>query len=159
MQIEKIAVLLGQCEQVIGVIDAMPEEHRLYFRAMLCESGLVPEVLSRNLVRVKNNLLNLNEDGFESFAAISTAHIDRDTLLRIEHQPQSQTACGMVFYPNEYGGFVVINADSKPATLAPKCLQEIYSWALRREIKWVKLDADAVIVDGLPVYETEPQAV
>lgn len=153
MKIEVIASMLGQCEQIMAIIATMPEKYRLAVRASLAEGGVSPEVHSRNIAKLKNKLLNLNEDGYEPLAAISTSHVDHETLLLIDTQHGSIYNWGMTLYPNMYGAFISINADYAPAETAPKCMKAIYVWARRRDLQWIKLDADAEVVTDLPTFE------
>lgn len=57
-------------------------------------------------------------------------------------------------YPNDYGGFVYVGVrgDNLPEETD---LIAIFEVAMRAELIWLKFDADAAIIDGLPVFDDD----
>ncbi len=85
----------------------------------------------------------------EPLVTVSTRHLSPATLQRLASGQLSVHA-----YPNDYGGFVYVgdpqgNAPEEPDLLA------IVSLAQQAGIVWLKFDADAMEVDGLPTYPYE----
>jgi len=91
------------------------------------------------------NLLQFSE----SLAAISIRHLRPETRRQLSDDALSVNA-----YPNAHGGFVYVG-DPVYASPTEPDLAEIFALAARARIVWLKFDADAGIVDGLPVYEDE----
>lgn len=83
----------------------------------------------------------------ESKAVISTQHLRTETRRKLADGDLSVLA-----YPNEYGGFVFVGDPNDNVPSEPD-LAEIFAVAIRAKIVWLKIDRDALLVDGLPVYE------
>jgi hypothetical protein len=60
-----------------------------------------------------------------------------------------------VLYENEFGAFLAVIPDLLPSSDAPAAIKDVHSWALQRGLQWVKFDADASPVSGLPCYGDE----
>lgn len=85
----------------------------------------------------------------EPLVAISTRHLSRATLQRLADGHLSVLA-----YPNDYGGFVYAGGPCGNVPQEPE-LQTIVALAQQASIVWIKFDADALEVDGLPTYADE----
>lgn len=86
----------------------------------------------------------------EPMAALSTAHLTPLTRRKLAGNELSVHA-----YRNEYGGFVYVG-DSNEIAPTESDLATIFDLARRARLVWLKFDANAGVVDGLPTYgETE----
>ncbi len=81
----------------------------------------------------------------EPLVAISTAHLSGPTSQRLAEGSLSVAA-----YPNDYGGFVYIGAEDSVPEEAD--LAAIFRIARPCGIVWIKFDADAPTVDGMPTF-------
>ena len=109
--------------------------------------------------RVSVERQNRFKGALEPMAAISVEHLSEATLARLG--VDGEGFVGLVHYPNEYGAFLVINqftlersgsgADNWPSTW-PKDLVDLMDTARSEGLQWLKLDADAPVIDGLAVY-------
>lgn len=54
--------------------------------------------------------------------------------------------------PNDYGGFVYVGREWDNVPKEPD-LHTIFDVAIRAGFVWLKFDADAAIIDGLPVFD------
>lgn len=86
----------------------------------------------------------------EPLAALSTTHLTPATRRKLAAGELSVTA-----YPNDVGGFVYVGAPRFNVP-AESDLAPIFDLAGRAGIVWLKFDSDAGVVDGLPVFEEEP---
>ncbi len=82
----------------------------------------------------------------EPLVALSTRHLSPATLQRLADGRLSVLA-----YPNDYGGFVYVGEPHGSVPQEPE-LQTIVTLAQQAGLVWLKFDADAAEVDGLPTY-------
>lgn len=86
----------------------------------------------------------------EPLLALSTVHLSRVTCDALATYPSRWP---LVFYPNDYGAFVHVG---EPAQLQvdelPSDLAYVMRFAAGKGIVWVKFDADAQELEGLPTY-------
>ncbi len=94
------------------------------------------------------------EAALEPMAAISTAHLSEATLERVLAGGEGYE--GLVHYPNEFGAFLMIERSVQDGTPGaeswPQDLVSLVQAARDAGLQWLKLDADAVQVEGLAVY-------
>lgn len=100
------------------------------------------------------------ESALEPMAAISIAHLSEATLERL--LAGSEGYEGLTHYPNEYGAFLVV--DSLAGSHAqpwpdswPRDLVQLIETASAEGVQWLKLDADAPQIEGLPVYPRDSE--
>lgn len=86
----------------------------------------------------------------EPLLALSTVHLSRTTCDELSTYPNDWP---LVFYPNDYGAFVHVS-ELKLLTLdgLPEDLARVVQFASERRISWIKFDADAQEIEGLPTY-------
>lgn len=86
----------------------------------------------------------------EPLLALSTVHLSRETCDALAIYPN---AWPLVIYPNDYGAFVHVS-ELKLLTVdgLPKDLARVVQFASERRISWIKFDADAQEIEGLPTY-------
>lgn len=87
----------------------------------------------------------------EPLVAISITHLSGPTRKRL-----AEGRLSVVAYPNYYGGFVHVDTDDTAPDEAD--LAAIFSIARRCGVVWIKFDADAPTVDGLPTFGDEETA-
>lgn len=89
----------------------------------------------------------------EPLVAISTAHLRPSTRRLL-----ADGALSVLAYPNDYGGFVYVGAKGDNIPQEPE-LAALFAAAHRAGIVWIKFDADAETVDGLPTFDDEEPAI
>jgi hypothetical protein len=82
----------------------------------------------------------------EPMAALSIDHLTPLTRRKLADNELSVHA-----YLNEYGGFVHVG-DSAEIAPTESDLATIFDLARRARLVWLKFDADAGVLDGLPTY-------
>jgi len=87
----------------------------------------------------------------EPLVAISIRHLSPETRHKLAADALSVNA-----YPNEYGGFIYVG-NPRYEIPAEADLAEIFAAAEQARVIWLKVDRDAAIVDGLPVYEDDEE--
>lgn len=87
--------------------------------------------------------MSIFREAMEPMAVISTAHLLPDTMTWIE-----QGGYGSACHPNEYGAFLYVGQDDGEDT--PPDLAAVLAAARAEGVVWVKFDADASTLDGLP---------
>lgn len=85
----------------------------------------------------------------EPMAALSTAHLSSVTLEKL-----TQGTLSVFAYPNDYGGFVYVGPPGENLPDEPD-LYVIFELARRARLIWLKFDADAGVVEGLPIFDTD----
>ena len=85
----------------------------------------------------------------EPLASLSISHLTPASRRKLADGELSVHS-----YPNEYGGFVYVGerGDNFPEEAD---LLAIYETAKRADLIWLKFDADAAVIDGLPVFADE----
>lgn len=97
----------------------------------------------------------------EPLAAISTLHLSAATMRRLDVDGEGYE--GLASYPNEFGAFVVVDhfAGTQegpwPASW-PADLVNLMDMARKEGLQWLKLDAHAPRIDGVPQYPREEEA-
>ncbi|MDI9688517.1 hypothetical protein [Burkholderia cenocepacia] len=86
----------------------------------------------------------------EPLVALSTAHLHPDNRQRL-----ADGGLSVLTYPNEYGGFVYVGEAGENEPTEPE-LAAIFAAARGANIVWIKFDADAEVVDGLPTFDDPP---
>lgn len=150
MNLEKIANLLGQLQTILSVLDQLPADCRKTVQGTLASNGLDVGLIARNAVKAKHSIQEIPVDNFEPLAAISTTHLP--VSVREAIAEQRTYSWRTVLYENDFGAFMAVIADIPPSEHAPDAIKEVYSWALQRGLQWVKFDAEAPPVAGLPCY-------
>ena len=94
----------------------------------------------------------------EPMAAISAEHLSVSTMQHLEADGDGFE--GLVFYPNEYGAFLVVNHFAHPKSEAwpsswPPDLVALMDLARADGLQWLKLDAHAPRIEGVPLYPRE----
>lgn len=89
----------------------------------------------------------------EPLASLSISHLTPASRRKLAEGGLSVHA-----YPNEYGGFVYVGV---PGNNCPEetNLLAIFEVAMRAELIWLKFDADAAVIDGLPIFEDENRPI
>lgn len=82
----------------------------------------------------------------EPLAAISIFHLSGPTRERL-----AEGRLSIVAYPNDYGGFVHVGTED--TTPEEPDLAAIFRIARPAGVVWIKFDADAPAVDGLPAFD------
>lgn len=85
----------------------------------------------------------------EPLAALSITHLTPSTRQKLAADDLSVNA-----YPSEFGGLVYVGAPRYNVP-AEADLATTFEVAENAGIVWLKFDSDAVIVDGLPVFDEE----
>lgn len=150
MNLEKTITLLGQLQTILAVLDQLPDDCRKTVLGTLASNGLDAGLIARNAVKTKHGLQEIPKDNFEPLVAISTTHLPLSVRDAIAEQRTRNW--GTVLYDNEFGAFMAIIETMVPTDAAPAAMKTIYAWAAERGISWVKFDADAPSVAGLPSY-------
>lgn len=153
MNLEKIAALLGQLQTILSVLDQLPPDCRTTVMGTLASNGLDVRVIARNAVKAKHSVQGIPADNFEPLVAISTTHLPVSVRKAIAERETDNWAT--VLYENEFGAFLAVIPDLLPSSDAPAAIKDVHSWALQRGLQWVKFDADASPVSGLPCYGDE----
>ena len=85
----------------------------------------------------------------EPLASLSISH-----LTPASRQKLADGQLSVHSYPNDYGGFVYVGVrgDNVPEEAD---LRAIFDVAVRAGLIWLKFDADAEVVDDLPVFDGE----
>jgi hypothetical protein len=85
----------------------------------------------------------------EPLASLSISHLTPASRRKL-----AEGRLSVHSYPNDYGGFVYVGVrgDNLPEEAD---LLVIFDVAMRTELIWLKFDADAAVIDGLPVFEDE----
>lgn len=85
----------------------------------------------------------------EPLASLSISHLTPASRRKLAEGQLSVHS-----YPNEYGGFVHVGVrgDNLPDETD---LLAIFDVAIRADLIWLKFDADAAVIDGLPVFDDE----
>jgi hypothetical protein len=85
----------------------------------------------------------------EPLASLSIAHLTPASRRMLAQGELSDHS-----YPNDYGGFVYVgvHGDQLPEEADLLVIVEI---ARRAELIWLKFDADAAVIDGLPVFDDD----
>jgi|JI6StandDraft_1071083.scaffolds.fasta_scaffold58713_2 hypothetical protein len=93
----------------------------------------------------------------EAMLCLSTVHIEPpvfDTHLSFESPYR-----GFSFYPNQYGGFLMVPSRSKLEDSAlhdlPPCLEAVIHYAATRGYQWIKLDPAGHVVAELAQFHWE----
>ena len=150
MNLENTINLLGQLQTILGVLNQLPDECRKTTLGTLASNGLDVRLITRNAVKAKHGLQEIPRENFEPLVAISTAHLPLSVRETINDKCTHNW--GTVLYDNEFGAFLAITQEMVPTEAAPAAVKAIYTWAADRGICWVKFDADAASVAGLPCY-------
>lgn len=150
MNLEKTITLLGQLQTILSVLDQLPDDCRKTVLGTLASNGLDLGLITRNAVKAKHGLQEIPKDNFEPLVAISCTHLPLSVREAIAEQRTHNW--GTVLYDNDYGAFMAIIESMAPTDTAPAAMKMIYAWAAERGISWVKFDADAAPVLGLPCY-------
>ena len=89
----------------------------------------------------------------EPLASLSISHLTPASRCKLAEGRLSVHA-----YPNDYGGFIYVGVrgDNRPEETD---LLAIFEVAMRAELIWLKFDADAAIIDGLPIFEDEDRPI
>ena len=88
----------------------------------------------------------------EPLVALSITHLTQPTRAKLAADDLSINA-----YPSDYGGLVYVG--TPPYGLPVEAdLAVIFEAAAKAGIVWLKFDAEAPVVDGLPVYDDEGEA-
>ncbi len=85
----------------------------------------------------------------EPLASLSVLH-----LAPISRHLLATGALSVHAYPNDYGGFVYVGVRGDTVPEEPD-LKAIFEAARQAHLVWLKFDADAAVVDGLPVFDAE----
>lgn len=85
----------------------------------------------------------------EPLVAISIAHLRPSTRRLL-----ADGALSVLAHPNDYGGFVHVGSEGDNIAQEPE-LAAVFAAAQRAGIVWIKFDADAETVDGLPIFDVE----
>ncbi len=85
----------------------------------------------------------------EPLAALSITHLPPGTRQKLAADDLSVNA-----YPNDYGSFVYVGAPRHNVP-AEAGLAAIFEVTENAGTVWLKFDSDAVVVDGLPVFDEE----
>ena len=82
----------------------------------------------------------------EPLASLSIAHLTPATRDKL-----ASGTLSIPVYPNEYGGFVHVgvSGDGIPTEAD---LAHVFDVARKASLIWLKFDADAAIIDGLPLF-------
>ncbi len=83
----------------------------------------------------------------ESLASLSIAHLTPATLQKLIDNDLSVNA-----YPTDYGGFVYVGSPRYDIPMEAD-LAAVFEVAERAGVVWLKFDAEAAVIDGLPVFE------
>lgn len=88
---------------------------------------------------------------------ISTAHLTREVADRLDGEHQSWCACAVY---RDVGFFLFLDEPNDGDEPVPQCLLDIRDWRMKLEqegrldnSRWVRLDCDAEVVEGLPTYD------
>lgn len=92
--------------------------------------------------------MNTFKAAMEPMAAISTAHLTTLTRNKLSLEDDQ---IDVVAYGNEYGGFVYVGAPENVSVYED--LNTVLVAARAAGCMWVKFDADACEIEGLPTYE------
>ena len=85
----------------------------------------------------------------EPLASLSISH-----LTTVSRHKLAEGELSVHSYPNEYGGFVYVGVRGDNIPDEPD-LRAIFEVAVRAGLIWLKFDADAVVIDGLPVFDDD----
>jgi hypothetical protein len=85
----------------------------------------------------------------EPLSALSISHLTSTTRFKL-----AQGKLSVPSYPNDYGGFVYVGVRGD-AIADEADLQSIIDVARSASLIWLKFDADAEVVDGLPIFRDE----
>ena len=85
----------------------------------------------------------------EPLASLSISHLTPASRHKL-----AEGRLSVHSYPNDYGGFVYVGVrgDNLPEEAD---LLAIFEVATRAELIWLKFDADAAVIDDLPVFEDD----
>jgi len=135
--------------QADGVIEAC---QMLDLEAIAEEAGIKP----LNSVETAR----ANQNAIVPILEISTAHISHETndwiSRAVEFSDLGIDYTRLIIYPKAtYGWLVLVPQDDLEETLegVPEDLQNLMRFAVERGAKWIMLDGDAPVVDGLPTFE------
>ncbi len=84
----------------------------------------------------------------EPLAAISLSHLSSNTRLKLADNDLSVNA-----YPTDCGGILYVGAPRHRIPTETD-LAAIFEVAEVAGIVWLKFDSEAVVIDGLPTFET-----
>ncbi|MCE4369716.1 hypothetical protein [Xanthomonas hortorum] len=87
----------------------------------------------------------------EPLAAISLRHLAPDTRRKLAEGTLSVNA-----YPHDAGGLVYVGAPAYAVPAEPD-LARVFTLAARARIVWLNFDKEAVVVDGLPLYDDDDE--
>ena len=100
----------------------------------------------------ESTLARLREQA-EPLAALSVLHLSGATRRKLLEDDLSVNA-----YPTDEGGFVYVGAP-RYDTPTEADLAALFELAERAGVVWLKFDASAAVIDGLPVFDDpEPDA-
>lgn len=151
MNLEKITTLIGQLQTMLSVLDQLPPDVRKTVMGTLLANGLDARLITRNAVKEKQNLMAIPQESFEPLVTLSPEHLTQSVRDAIDSDVCHKW--GIVFYVNEYGAFMAVDADMPPEAHAPKSIKDVHAWASELGIQWIKFDADARHSAALPRYE------
>ena len=157
MNIEKIAVLLGQLQTLIGVLDQLSPKVKTEVDGALRANGFDTSLIAKNVVKAKQSLQGIPPKAFEPLVVVNSGHINRSAREamfdgRCDHW-------GVVIHLNDWGGFMLVDALTAPSQGAPESIKAVHQWAVDRGIQWVKFDCDALVMDSLPRYDDSDVAL
>lgn len=84
----------------------------------------------------------------ETLAALSISHLSSSTRLKLAGDDLSVNA-----YPTDCGGFIHVGAPPY-RTPTETDLAAIFAIAEQAGIVWLMFDSDAIVIEGLPVFDT-----
>lgn len=91
---------------------------------------------------------------------ISTSHLTKEVAATLLALSNDNPWCPCASW--EYGAFIFLDDLEAKEGGVPQCLIDIRDWRMKLEIKgmldnsrWVRVDAEGSVVEGLPVYDWE----
>lgn len=93
---------------------------------------------SSNLEQLKHQI--------DSIASLSMLHLSPETRQKLAENTLSVNA-----YPDEFGGFVFLGKPTYAIPVEPD-LRRIFKLAADAGAVWLRFDAGAAVIHGLPVY-------
>lgn len=156
MNIEKIATLLCSNRRLLQVLGELSPRAKAEIKDKLLQhAGLHLTELDREMAEMKEQLLEACQNGYESLAAVSIEHLCMPAREALD-DGSFFDRYGILAYTNQFGGFLYFGS---PETHMgrhdiPKSVSDLKQWATQREYVWVKIDVDALTVEGLSTYDT-----